>query len=54
MLGQANALMDEVLGVLPDLPGAGDNVIKALERGQEHLFENWKERGAIYRETLVK
>ncbi len=51
---KVNAFEDEILGLLPEVEGAGRIVRCALERGQEHLFENWKQRGPDYRETLVR
>lgn len=51
---KVNAFDEEILGLLPEVEGAGRIVRCALERGQEHLFENWKQRGPDYRETLVR
>lgn len=51
---QVNVFEDEIKGLLPEVEGAAQIVRSALERGQGHLFENWKQRGPDYREALVR
>ena len=44
---------DEILSSLPPVEGAEELVQKALENGQEQLFEHWAEKSPQFRETLV-
>ena len=44
----------EVLSSLPGVEGAEELVEKALENGQEHLFEDWVSKSPEFRETLIR
>lgn len=45
--------MKEILSSLPPVEGAEELVQKALENGQEHLFEDWTSKSPQFRKTLI-
>ena len=45
--------MDKILSSLPPVEGAQELVQKAIENGQEHLFEGWADRSPRFRETIL-